>query len=178
MKFVMTAAQFKTAIKGISTTAGKLRDQVHLALIAAAYFAFKDGNTTPFNQIIASCGNAAHIKGITMWIELVSGIGRVEDEVIVLNKKVREQSGVIDEASFQQFADEMDKVKWYEVAGEQKPESVFDEGEYMKRVTKKLTKEGYSDLAEALKQTELKWLIARRKAEAAALEQAGQPAGE
>lgn len=156
---------FRAQLKTIKSGAEKFRGLVHDALIHAAYFAFKDGNTTPFNDLIEAVGNGTHIKGITMWVELVAGIGRVRDEKIVLNKKVMTQSGVIDLATFEPFKQEMEKApRWFEITGKQKPESVFDEGAYMKRVIKKLTEEGYADLADQLKQTELKWLVQKAAA--------------
>ena len=169
--------QLNTKIRSIKTNAATFRTLVQEALIAAAFFAFKDGNVTPFNNIIEAAGNGTHIQGITMWVELCAGIGRVKKGVIVLNKKVRDESGVIDEATFAPFLEEMSKVSWFEIAGKQKPESVFDEGAYLKRVTKKLTDEGYTDLAEAIKQAELAWLVGKAtKAGTTPSQQADQPA--
>lgn len=146
-------------IRSIKSSAGKFRELVQEALISCAFYAYKDGNTTPFNDLIAAAGNGTHIQGITRWIELASMIGRVKDGEIVVNKKVRDQSGVINEETFAPYEKAMRAAApWYEIAGKQKPESVFDEGQYMKRVYKKLTENGYPGLAEELKQAELKFL--------------------
>jgi hypothetical protein len=161
---MLSPKQLSTEIRGIKTSAVAFREKVQSALIACAFYAFKDGNVTPFNDLIAAAGNGTHIRGITMWIELCAGIGRVKEEKIVLNTKVRNQSGVISEESFAPFEQEMSKVKWYEIAGKQRQESVFDEGAYIERVAKKLTKEGYPDLAEAIKRTELSWLVQKAAA--------------
>lgn len=162
---LMTSQQFAVSLRKISKHAGVFREMVQNMLVSAAFFAYKDGNVTPFNQLINAVGNGTHIKGITMWIELVAGIGRVNNGQIVLNKKVREMSGVIDEKSFEEYEKDMRKIAWYEVAGKQKAESVFDEGAYMKRVIKKLTDEGYAGLAETIKKAELAWLVAQSQSQ-------------
>jgi hypothetical protein len=162
MKLLQIAA-LQALFGTIKSDAATFANNVQEALITCAYFAFKDGNTTPFNQLLAAVGNGTHIAGITRWIELVAGIGRVNKGVIILNKKVRDESGVIDEVTFQPFYDEMSKVMWLNAAPKQKAESVFDEADYVKRVVAKLTKEGYPKLAAMIKDTELAYAINARK---------------
>lgn len=155
---ILTSEQFNRGLGKIARHSAIFNNMVQEMLISAAFYAFTQGSTTEFNRLISACGNGVHVKGITMWIELIAGIGRVHNGEIVLNKKVRDMSGVVDYATFAPFEAEMRKVAWYEVAGEQKKESVFDEGAYMKRVIQKLTKEGYAGLAEAIQQAELQYL--------------------
>ena len=169
---IMTMQNLNRSIRKLGTHAVAFRQMVQESLVSAAFFAFRDGNVTPFNQIILAVGNGTHIKGITMWVEIAAGIGRVKDGAIVLNKKVRDQSGVIDEATFAEFEAEMCKINWWEVAGKQHAESVFDEGVYMKRVIKKLTDKGYSDLAETIKQAELGWLVKKSVSDSIAIAKA------
>lgn len=155
----MTQSQYSDNLKKLRTDSKAFANLVQEMLVSAAFFAFKDGNCTPFNQMIEAVGPGTHLAGITRWIELVAGIGRVKEGKIVLNKKVREDSGVIDEKTFAPFEEEMRKVMWHDTTPRQKAESVFDEGSYMKRVLKKLTDQGFGDLADALKQAELAWLV-------------------
>lgn len=172
---IQTKQALNGTIRSIKTNAKKFRELVQEALISCAFYAYKDGNMTPFNDLLAAVGNGTHIQGITRWIELVSMIGRVKDKQIVLNKKVRDQSGVIDEKTFAPFeADMRAGAPWFEVAGKQQPESVFDEGQYMKRVYKKLADNGYPGLAEELKQAELKFL-ARATADQAKANMGAKP---
>ena len=149
----------------IKADAASFAQKVHEALTSCAFYAFKDGNTTPFNQLLDAVGNGTHVKGITRWVELVARIGRVSNGVIVVNKKVRDESGVIDEATFKPFYDEMSKVMWLNATPKQKTESVFDEADYLKRVIAKLTKEGYPELARMVKDAELDYSINQRNAQ-------------
>lgn len=161
---IMTSEQFSRGLTKIAKHSAVFNRMVQELLISAAFFAFKEGSTTEFNRLITACGNGVHLKAITMWVELISGIGRVYKGEIVLNKKVRDMSGVVDADTFAPFEKEMRQVNWWEVTGEQKAESVFDEGAYMKRVISKLTKEGYAGLAEALQQAELAYLAQAARA--------------
>jgi hypothetical protein len=156
---IFTGEQLQGCFKKLSKHAGVFNKVVQDALLSCAYYAFKDGNTTPFDQLIAAVGPGVHVKAITRWIELVSGIGRVYKGAIVLNKKVRDMSGVIDLDTFKPFYDDMTQVMWFDAAGKQKMESVFDEGVYLKGVCTKLTKNGWAGLAEAIKQAELQYLV-------------------
>jgi hypothetical protein len=155
---ILTNEQFNRGLGKIAKHSAIFNNMVQEMLISAAYYAFKEGSTTEFNRLITACGNGVHVKALTRWIELVSGIGRVLNNEIVLNKKVRDMSGVIDYETFKPFEAEMRKITWYDFSGEQKKESVFDEGAYMKRVIQKLTKEGYAGLAAEIQQAELKYL--------------------
>lgn len=156
---VMNPKALATSIKNISTNATKMREAVQEALVSAAYYAFKDGDTGPFNHILDAVGNGTHKKGITMWIEICAGIGRVKDGKIVLNKKVRGESAVTDEASFAEYEAEMRKVAWHEIAGVQKAESVFEATKYIDNVIKKLERENCLELANMIRQTELAYRI-------------------
>lgn len=155
---IHTGEQLQGCIKKLQKHSSVFNKMVQEALISCAFYAFKDGNCTPFDQLIEAVGPGVHIKAITRWVELVAGIGRVYKGKIVLNKKVRDMSGVIDLETFRPFYDEMIQVKWYDAAGKQQLESVFDEGTFMKRVITKLTKEGYAGLAVAIQQAELQYL--------------------
>jgi len=163
---ILTSEQFTRGLQKIAKHSAAFNKMVQEMLVSAAYYAFTQGSTTEFNRLIAACGNGVHVKGITMWIELVAGIGRVHNGEIVLNKKIRDASGVIDYETFKPFEDEMRKIAWHEIAGTQKQESVFDEGSYMKRVITKLTKEGYAGLADVLKQAELQYFAQQAMARA------------
>lgn len=148
---IMNPRQFAGKLKSISTNAATFRADVQEALISASYYAFKDGDSGPLNRVLDAVGEGTRKKGITMWVELVAGICRVKEGKFVLNKKIRDQSGVINEATFAEFEEELRKVAWWEVAGKEKVASVFDTDKYMDSVLKKLEKEGQASLASDLR---------------------------
>jgi hypothetical protein len=148
---LMSLNKLSAQIRSIKGNAHKLRDQIQEALISCAYHAAKDGQTTPFNNLLEAVDGTARLKGITLWAELY-GFVRVKDERLVINKKMRSEAGVTDEEDFKQFeADMRSGPKWYELAGKEPVKSMFDLDNYANTVEKKLTTEGYIGLAEAVK---------------------------
>lgn len=144
---IMTSKQLSAAIRSIKSNREKLQEQVHEALIAATFYAMKDGNATPFNQILDAVGNATHVKGITTWAETYAPV-LVRDGQFTLNKTAAKEHDVKTLEDFGPYEAELrDGVKWYEIAGKQKATSIFDPSDYLGRVAVKLTKEGFPDLA-------------------------------
>jgi hypothetical protein len=148
---VMSLNKLAAQIRSIKGNTHKLRDQIQEALISCAYHVAKDGQTTPFNNLLDAVDGTARLKGITMWAELY-GFVRVKDERLVVNKQARKEAAVVDEESFADFEREMrEGPKWYEIAGKEPVKSMFDLDNYAATVEKKLTSEGYIGLAEAVK---------------------------
>jgi hypothetical protein len=147
---IMTSVKLAAQIKSIGSNTTKLREQVQEALVSCAYYAAKDGDVGPFNRLLDATNGAVRLKGITMWGELIAQVVRIKDEKFILNKKVRNEMNVTDEASFAPFEAEMRKVAWWEVAGKEKIQSVFDPVTYLGSVTEKLKKEGFADMAAAI----------------------------
>jgi hypothetical protein len=148
---IMTSSQLRGAITTIRTNSTKLRETIHEALVSATYYAYKDGNAETYNQILEAVGNGTHKRGITLWVELVAGIAHVKEGKFALNKKVRNEAGIINEETFAAIEEEIRKVAWHEVAGEQKAKSVFDADKYLDGVIRKLERESSSELAELVK---------------------------
>lgn len=150
---VMTAKQLTNAIKSIRTSREKFQEQVHEALIASTFYAMKDGNVTPFNQILDAVGNAAHIRGITMWAETYAPT-IVRQGQFTLNKSAAKEHNVTTEADFEPYEVEIRQgAKWYEIAGPQKAVSIFDPANYLGKVADKLEKEGFAELAYSIRAT-------------------------
>lgn len=148
---IMTAKQLTVAIKGIKTNRVKLQDSIQEALISATFYAMKDGNTTPFNQILDAVGNATHIKGITMWAEVNAPV-IVRDKAFTLNKTAAKELDVTRIEDFTPYEEDMRSgAKWYEIAGAQKVESIFDPMGYLGKVADKLQKEGFEELAQSIR---------------------------
>lgn len=158
---IMAQKQFSTELAKVRKNTAALRDSVQELLVTGAYYCLKDGDPGNLNRVLEAAQSlgALHVEGITRWVELAAGCARLHKGAFVLNKKVRDEAGIIDEATFAPHEAEMRKVAWYEIAGKQTPPSVFETGDYLKRVIAKLTKEGYADLADEIKQTELRWLL-------------------
>lgn len=151
---VMNAKKLSAAIKSIKTNAAKLRESIQDALVSCAFFAMKDGNTEPFNQLLDAVGSSTRIKGLTTWAETFAPVV-VRDGKFALNKTAKKELSVTDEEGFAEYEVEMRKINWWEIVGEEKAESIFDECKYMERVIKKLRDEGKVELADAIMNAEI-----------------------
>lgn len=148
---VMNKTQLTAAIKAIRGNREKLQAQIHEALISAAYYALsKDSNTTPLNQVLDAMGNSLHVKGVTRWVEFNLPI-IVKDEAFTLTKAGKEVA-LQNEAEFAEWEMRLRaSPKWFEIAGKQKVESVFDCPAYLAGVYKKLEKEGQKEVADTIR---------------------------
>ena len=167
---VMTAKQLTSAIKSIRTSREKFQEQVHEALIASTFYAMKDGNVTPFNQLLDAVGNATHIRGITMWAETYAPV-IIRQGVFTLNKSAAKEHNVTTEADFEAYEAEIRQgAKWYEISGPQKAVSIFDPANYLGKVADKLEKEGFVELAKSIRATKGGFEMALIEAVEASLE--------
>ncbi len=139
---IMTTVKLSAQIRSIKTNSTNLRAQIQEALISCAYYAVKDGNTNPFNQLLEAVGTGARVKGITMWAE-TWGFVRVKDGKFALNKSARDAVHVSNEEDFAHFETEMRAAPaWHEMAPKEKVVSMFDVEHYLQGVINKLDKEG------------------------------------
>lgn len=143
---VMNSTKLAAQIRSVKGNTQKLRVQIQDILVSCAYFAVKDGNINPFNQLLEATQSAVRLKGITAWAETF-GFVRVKDEKFVLNKSARKEANVTDEASFEQYETDMRQVNWWEIVPAEKAESIFEPVKYMEGVVSKLEKNGLPDLA-------------------------------
>lgn len=155
---VMSSTQLSISIKKIGASARSFREDVQEALVSGAYYALKDGDVGPLNRILEAVGDGTRAKGITAWVELASGAARIAKGAFVINKKIRNESGVTCPEDFAPFEAEMRKLRWWEIVGKEKITSVFDEGRYMNTVYSKLESNGFGSLAAHLKTAELEFL--------------------
>ncbi len=144
---VMTTKQLNSAISAIRKARVKMQELVHEALVSATFYAMKDGNVTPFNQLLDAVGQATHIKGITMWAELNAPV-IVREGAFTLNKTAKKEIHIENVDDFAPYeADIRQQPKWYEVAPKQKAESIFMPDSYLGKVADKLEREGFAELA-------------------------------
>jgi hypothetical protein len=166
---VMNPTKLSAQIRSIKMNTKKVREQIKEALISCAYYAAKDGNTNPFNQLLEAVGTATRIKGLTMWAELY-GFVVVKHEKFALNKSARKEANVTDEASFAPFEKAMrEGPMWFDVAPAQPVKSIFDPSHYLSGVIAKLEKEGAAEvvpyITKAIDQYNLDVAAAKLKAE-------------
>lgn len=149
---VMSTTKLSAQIRSIGGNSKKLREQIQEVLISCAYYAAKDGNTNPFNQLLNAVGTATRIKGLTTWAELY-GFVQVKHEKFILNKTARKDANVTDEASFAEFEAVMrSSPMWFEIVPAEKPASIFDASTYLSGVIAKLEKEDAKDLVPYIKE--------------------------
>lgn len=143
---VMSSTKLSAQIRSIKGNSKNLREQIQEALISCAYYAAKDGNTNPFNQLLEAVGTATRIKGLTAWAEIY-GFVQVQKEKFILNKSARKEANVTDEASFAEFESVMrSSSMWFEIVPTEKAVSIFDAFHYLSGVIAKLEKEGIADI--------------------------------
>lgn len=148
---IMTKVQFSKTVKGITKNREALQDAVQEALITATYYAMKDGNSEPFNQICDAVGQAVHIKGITLWAETYAPV-MIKDGSFVLNKSAAKEHNVLNEEDFAPIEAEIRQgVTWYEIAPKQKAQSMFEPSAYLSSAAKKLEREGFPELASEMR---------------------------
>jgi len=148
---VMSKSALTAAIKSIRSNRAKLQEQIHEALVSAAYYALsKDNNTTPLDQILDAMGNSLHIKGVTRWVELNLPVVIKNGKFSIT--KAGKEIALQNEEEFTEYEIEMRaSPKWFEIAGKQKRESIFDTVVYLDHVYKKLEKEGQKEVADVLR---------------------------
>lgn len=143
---IMSSIKLSAQIRSIGANSKKVREQIQEALISCAYYAAKDGNTNPFNQLLAAVGTATRIKGLTAWGE-VYGFVQVKSGKFILNKTARKEANVTDEASFAEFEAVMrSSPMWFDIVPAETIASIFDASHYLSGVIAKLEKEGVADV--------------------------------
>jgi hypothetical protein len=143
---IMTTVKLSAQIRSIKSNSKKVREQIQEALISCAYYAAKDGNTNPFNQLLSAVGSATRIKGLTLWAETY-GFVLVKNEQFALNKSARTKHPVLNEQDFEQYEKAMREAPmWFDMVPAEKAVSVFDVSSYLSNVIAKLEKENCDGL--------------------------------
>lgn len=142
---VFTEKRFNENLNVVKANLSTVKATIQELLIYACFKAFKDGNTTPMNALLDTAVNskAVDVKRLTKWVELHAGICRIKDEKFILNKKVRDESGVTDEKSFAPFEEHLRALPWYNIEGKPKAVSVWDVEDYLGSVYKTIEKHTY-----------------------------------
>lgn len=152
---VMTAKQLTSKITGLGKRANTFADDVQEVLISCAFYAIKDGNTTPANDLLDAIEGPTRIKGITMWLELYAPV-HVKEGRIALSKGAAKQYDVKSEADFTEFEKEMrDSPRWDTIVGKEARVSIWDAGKKIDSLVKQLKEHGEAGLAEALRNAEI-----------------------
>ena len=64
---IQSLKELNRSIKSLGTNANKFRGAVHTALVSCAYHSAKDGQITPFNDLLKAVGTGTRVKGIVLW---------------------------------------------------------------------------------------------------------------
>ena len=164
---VMSAKTLLSEIKRIGGSAVMVRGAIQDALIPCAYYAMKDGNVTPFRELLkAAVEGRVATKGIVAWAELFAPV-YIKDETFHLSQKSAKMYAVLDPESFEEYRTEMVKVKWYEIVGEERVKSTWAVDTYLEGVVKTLRKHGVdSDIVSKIESAEMEARIAKSALEA------------
>lgn len=147
---LMSNIKLAAQIRSINTKSSKLREQIQDVLISCAYHAMKDGQITPFNDLLKAVGSNTRVKGITMWAEKF-GCVMVKDDKFVLNKSAKAKTDVTCEDDFAPYYAEMVASKWYDVAPKEVKTSIFEATTYLDGVAKRLEKENQVTIADEVR---------------------------
>lgn len=143
---IMSSVKLAAQIRSIKSNAKNMREQIQEALISCAYHAAKDGQVTPFNNLLEAVGSATRIKGLTLWAETF-GFVRVKNEKFVVNSAMRKEANVTNETDFAVYEAAMREAPmWFDMVEKEKTVSVFDASNYLNNVLKKLEKEHVGEL--------------------------------
>lgn len=163
---VMSKSALNEALGTIRYNNAVQRALIQEALISCAFYAMKDANVTPFNQLLEACGTGeTRIKGITMWAETFAPV-YIKDGKFAYSKKAGSTIAVTSEEDFVRYEADMRKgPSWAEIAPKEKAVSIWDCAEYLEGVVKRLQKHGVdSDVIAAVEQVELMVRIRTTKA--------------
>jgi len=149
---VMSTKNLSTTIKSIKGARAKLDDQIQECLVSCAFYAMKDGNVTPFNQLLDAVGKSTRIKGLTLWAETCGAPVLIREGQFAYNKTAGKALHITNEEEFAAYEIEMRMMpKWYDIVPPEKAESIFDAPRYLEGVYKKLEKEGQKEVADVLR---------------------------
>jgi len=143
---LLNTRQLKAKIKSIGSQSNKMRGIIHEVLVSCAFHSAKDGQITPFNDLLEAVGNGTRKAGIVMWAETY-GFVRYEKGVFLNNKESRKGVVVTNEADFAEYKKIMDtSPHWADMVKPEPVKSIFDVSKYLSNVLAKLAAEGSDDV--------------------------------
>ena len=138
---VLTIKQLKTQIVSVRGNSVKLREQIQEVLISCSFHAMKDGQVTPFNDLLDAVGKTAKAENIALWAKK-HGCVLVKNERFTVNATARKERPVTSEADFEEYEAEMRaSTPWYEMTTNSPEPKPFNLDIYFATVKKHLTKE-------------------------------------
>lgn len=135
---ILNKEELNAGIASIRTSALVARLSIQELLISCAYHVAKDGQTTPFNDLLEAVGAGTRKAGIVLWAETY-GCVQLEKGRFIINKKAKMEAHVIDEASFAPLEIEIRANKmWYDMLPKENTPSIFKINNYFDSIIKKL----------------------------------------
>lgn len=153
MTYSITHGEFLAKLGTVRQSTSVFRDAVQEALYAATYLCLKhSGGTEPFNEVLKSVGNAAHLKGISTWMETFAPTRMVNGKVLLHKDNWSKLDREAACADFDKFMDDSgvneEGKKWYQIAKESNTtESIFNAESRVNSLLKALQKHEYGVLA-------------------------------
>jgi hypothetical protein len=68
IKLFLTSDVFTAALAAVTKSAAKLNTEIQMLLSSAVYFAVKDGNVTPLNELLPAVGKGVRKTAIAQWV--------------------------------------------------------------------------------------------------------------
>lgn len=157
---IMNTKVLSSSISRIRGNTESLRTEIHEVLIACAYYAMKDGNVTPFNDLLDAVAGTVRQKGITLWAETFAPC-YIKQGKFAYSKKTGSQISVSSPEDFAPFEAEMRLVKWWTMAPKEKVKSIFDPVSYLDGVIRHLEKHNVAqEVIAFVRQAEGKAMVA------------------
>lgn len=147
---VMNKTKLAAQIRSVRGNSVKLREQIQEVLISCAYHVMKDGQVTPFNDLLDAVGNTAKAENIALWAKK-HGCVLVKQERFVINKEARGKVSVSSEEDFAEYEAEMRAdTPWYDMTPNSPEPKPFDLVKYLDAVKKHLVKNHAEGLVQVL----------------------------
>lgn len=147
---VLNLRQLSAQIRSVRGNSIKLREQIQEVLISCAYHAMKDGQTTPFNDLLDAVGNTAKAENIALWAKK-HGCVQIKQDRFTINKDARSKVQVSSEEDFEPYEAEMRAdTPWYDMTPNSPEPKPFDLAKYLEAVKKHLVKNHAEALVQVL----------------------------
>jgi len=159
---VMSEKLLASKIASIGKSSKAFREAVQDAVVSAMFYAYKDHNPQPLNNLLVAVGNSTNVRALTHYCTTFGPVYVKEDKFAVA-KSAAKEAGITTPELFAGKEAEMRKVAWYDFNTEgNKPQNVWDTATRLDSFLSKLDKHDH-ELAEHLKREALAFVGARNR---------------
>ena len=159
---ILTEKQLASKIASIGKSSKAFRDAVQEAVISALYYAYKDHNPQPLNNLLGALGNGSNVRALTHYCTTFGPV-YVKDEKFAVAKSAAKEAGITSPELFAEKEEELRKVMWFDFNVEgNKAQNVWDTAARLDSFLAKLDKHD-AELAAHLKREALAFQGARSR---------------